>query len=335
MKIKIKVLNVADADAIIVSLSDNIKGNLLLLIDGGRASHASMVIDHLSKEAFELGKQAPDYIICTHFDSDHIGGLFKVVKHFKNLIGHVLIHKTSQTISPFLDSYSSNDVDSIFPSEDDAILSSDYQVALESLKQEVDFIDFVSSLNIPLSEPIAKLFSFKGWDDHIEILSPSYDYYKSLFPSHFDLKEIALTGSVDESDFDEVAILKKYKNPFDAFDKLKRSRVSAPNLNSVILRIKHGGKSFIFSGDASIESFQSINNYEEVLSEVFWFKVPHHGSKNNLSSQLINIIRPTYAVISGDKLVSEIMLLCFGHLGSEVNTTRGVEFLSYEFNLSE
>ena len=59
--------------------------------------------------------------------------------------------------------------------------------------------------------------------------------------------------------------------------------MSAPNLNSAILKIEYNGRSFLFTGDASIESFLSIDNFERELADVFWLKVPHHGSKNNLN----------------------------------------------------
>ncbi len=334
MRIKIKVLNVADADAIIVSLSDSIKGDILLLIDGGRHSHSGLVIEHTAKEAISLGKKAPDYILCTHFDSDHIGGLLDVVKHFKNDIGHILLHKTTEYFNQIIKANTRSDESSIFPSEADCILTAEENdIVLESIKQEAELIDLIKSYNIQSSEPIAQQFSFGVWDDTIKIIGPSLGFYKTLFPNHFTPKDIVITEPLIEL-MSEDGNLKENENPFEAFDKLKRTKVSAPNLNSAILKIEYNGRSFLFTGDASIESFLSIDNFERELADVFWLKVPHHGSKNNLNSMLVKLFNPKYVVVSGDKLVNGTMLSCFEKLGSKVELTKRIKFLFYDFDFS-
>ena len=66
-----------------------------MLVDGGHAGDAPVIIDELDSVLAKAGKKGPDLIICTHYDSDHIGGLMEIVKRYKNEIAQLLIHRTS------------------------------------------------------------------------------------------------------------------------------------------------------------------------------------------------------------------------------------------------
>lgn len=80
------------------------------------------------------------------------------------------------------------------------------------------------------------------------------------------------------------------------------------NLNdwSVVLEVKIGEKSFLFTGDASVGVIeQACTHHIDVL------KVGHHGSKTSTDEELVNQLSPTYAVISVGKRNS------YGHPSSE------------------
>ena len=64
-----------------------------MLIDGGTKKDGEKVIQHLENYILPAtGKKAPDLIVSTHHDKDHIGGLIKVVEHYGNLIGEVWVN---------------------------------------------------------------------------------------------------------------------------------------------------------------------------------------------------------------------------------------------------
>ena len=72
---------------------------------------------------------------------------------------------------------------------------------------------------------------------------------------------------------------------------------SDPNNMSVVLRIQYGNTSFIFSGDAEIDSEQDILNSGANLKSTL-LKVGHHGSDTSTSYRWLREIAPEYAVIS-------------------------------------
>ena len=69
------------------------------------------------------------------------------------------------------------------------------------------------------------------------------------------------------------------------------------NNASIVLRIKYGDTSFIFTGDAEREVEEKVlNSGYELESTVL--KVGHHGSENSTSYAFLRQVAPKYAVIS-------------------------------------
>jgi competence protein ComEC len=69
---------------------------------------------------------------------------------------------------------------------------------------------------------------------------------------------------------------------------------------SAVLLLKYGAKSFLFTGDAEFASENDMLSHK-LLGKVDVLKVAHHGSKYSTSSTFLNVIRPTYSVISVGK----------------------------------
>lgn len=75
---------------------------------------------------------------------------------------------------------------------------------------------------------------------------------------------------------------------------------SEANNMSIVLRIAYGNTSFLFSGDAEIDSEQDILNAGTALNSTL-LKVGHHGSDTSTSYRWLREIAPEYAVISVGK----------------------------------
>jgi beta-lactamase superfamily II metal-dependent hydrolase len=323
--IKIDILNVGDADAIIVTLN-RADERLVMLIDGGRIGDTELVINELNVVLASAGKQGPDIVICTHYDGDHIGGLKGVINYYKDNIGLVFIHR----ISEVLNITNENEISGgILPLEDDLVLY-DFEFymdvrteenlgkVLETIKQEKELIELINQLGIEIREPFADVEVHNKWKE-IKILGPTVDFYKTLFKINFDRdkflkEEVESLGPINNSE--------KVAYSCDQLQALSKSRVSPTNLNSVILRIDIGDKIFLFAADAGIESFYKIPNYLKVLKNIFWMKVPHHGSRNNINKELIELMSLKHAVISGNKHVDESVLNCLRSHGVNVCVTR-------------
>lgn len=341
MKVVIKVLDVKDGDAAIVKLTKG-KQELIFLIDAGKPAQEEMVFNELKAMLDESNKACPDFILCTHYDNDHIGGILGIIKRFQQHKPQVWMFKTSEQVNILdfkkkLRDYAEED--SIFPSESDAYLTGGaeqeeryYVEAIRTVEQEMDVISFLKTINADCLEPIAENFKIEGWPE-LKIVSPSTELYQKLFPKKFTAEDL-IRSEVEflKNEQEDDTPLNVEIDPFDLLDKTKRSSITAPNMGSAMLMITAGNNRLLFAADAGIQAFDSIPAQE--LEGLYWLKVPHHGSKNNITSDLIKLMNPKKTVISGDKLIAPLVKRCFEKLGAEVYTTKenGHIILDEEFD---
>lgn len=74
---------------------------------------------------------------------------------------------------------------------------------------------------------------------------------------------------------------------------------SSSNAWSLILTYApRPGRTYLLTGDATVEAMQELieNHKKEIVNSIL--KVPHHGSINNLTTDIIDAIRPSKAIIS-------------------------------------
>ncbi len=103
----------------------------------------------------------------------------------------------------------------------------------------------------------------------------------------------------------------------------EKDHVTEVNQISIILQIMVEGNKYLFTGDASLESLKNIPGYPGSLANVYWLKVPHHGSHNNSSPELFEIMKPKYADISGgNRYPDQEVGDCLIQKGTKVRTTK-------------
>ncbi len=71
------------------------------------------------------------------------------------------------------------------------------------------------------------------------------------------------------------------------------------NDDSVVLKVKCGMKTLLFTGDISSKVEKNLLKRKELKSDVL--KVAHHGSYNSTSEDFLNRVNPSYAVVSVSK----------------------------------
>ena len=88
--------------------------------------------------------------------------------------------------------------------------------------------------------------------------------------------------------------------------------MSDTNLVSIIFSIKASKGTYLFTGDAGVPSLTGIDQSE--IKDLYWLKVPHHGSERNLTCELIDHMKPKYADCSGGKdYLDQHVLDCIGN----------------------
>jgi|AntRauTorckE5430_2_1112549.scaffolds.fasta_scaffold10434_1 beta-lactamase superfamily II metal-dependent hydrolase len=327
--ISIDMLSVGNADSIIVWLKDNNSNHFVILIDGGKKSDGEAVIQHLETHLKRnVGYAAPDLIICTHHDQDHIGGLTAVVEKYKTSIGEIWINNPADHISH----HSYQTLKESFRRKS---AQQQYKVILESIKNVEDFISVVDRIGI---ERKPALHGRESQNGIIKILGPTKDFYDLLLPGMDGIENFvsAEANYVYNSHFSSQNINEaaETSSPCPIVD--AENNTSATNSSSVILEIKaNQGKRFLFTGDAGVKAFEDVEKRYS-LANIFWLDVPHHGARRNLSSNLIDTMRPTYALISAKggsdtKHPRKALVFCLRNHGAKVYSTSKSGSLNHKF----
>jgi beta-lactamase superfamily II metal-dependent hydrolase len=340
MKITGKVLNVGDGDAIIIHVQKETK-DLLIVIDGGDTTWGKKVSDEVDGFCKKLKKEAPDLIVCTHYDSDHIAGIITLIEKYQNKIKMIWIDQPKGVVkealraAPNVLAYIQSKKNMLtkineFSVYQNYLASPNYEkygLVLESLTQLNTVIELIKKYNIPTKEPIAGKCEYTGWEE-IKVIGPTQEYYNKVF-----LKQNNLLQIFQEEYEDLLLESKKVKAPASTnpCDLLKKtSNITPTNKASAIIRFDCEDGKYLFTGDAGIESLKSVIGYPESITKMKFLKIPHHGSNNNMSKELVDIILPKIAYNSGDGYEDKEVIDCIKRVpGIVVKTTKADSDLDF------
>jgi beta-lactamase superfamily II metal-dependent hydrolase len=335
-----EMLNVGDADAITLTLKRQ-QETFLVIIDGGDTSSRDRVLDHVKTACSRLQKDGPDLIICTHYDSDHIAGLIALADHFGEKIREIWMHRppkvmreSGQLLTEISEQRSAGKPLSPSASflNNLRLLSRDpngrFDLLLESIKQANDLITLASKKKIPIKEPFAHECSHPDWPE-IKILGPTRAFFQGLF-THSIINELISSEYLFFLNEGNLSGTVRAGYPCSRLE--KNPNTSAINRASVILRIDIGPKKLLFTGDAGIQSFQAVAGYPESIQEMSFLKIPHHGSRHNITNTLIDTINPAYAYNSGNIYEDPDVMECLNSKKERtVLTTKDGDDLTFSF----
>ena len=125
------------------------------------------------------------------------------------------------------------------------------------------------------------------------ILYNGYNYTTQIFQ---DFMTLALVHNLTIASRNQVYQLTTTTN-FTILNPIQPLEFSDINANSVVIKLQVNNVSFLFTGDATIDSEQSMLNAGlNLQSDVL--KVGHHGSNTSTSQAFLDTVNPSYAVIS-------------------------------------
>lgn len=275
-----EVLKVGDADAILIR--HYINGEpFIILIDAGNASDAAIIKKHLENY---YDSNYIDLAICTHPDSDHKDGFFDLLQDDDIKIERFWLTDPAQ----YLDA---NDIKR-YRNEENATKAV-RKIWQKSTDPNLNLIDLalkkcttVESVTDGVEHPILP----------ISIVGPSDEYYAEvvkIMVANYGIKTYEDSSKeayddafkIDEDDIKSVIDSEEDPSPYNA--------------SSLIILYEPGdGKRLLFAGDANTTSLQMMLNKYKWLRNVDFLKVPHHGSRRNLNTSIIENLSPKNSSIS-------------------------------------
>ena len=276
------ILAVGDADAMVINYQDDDQQWHTAVVDAGNVGDGLKLKRFIKHTEGPTGiKKVIDYAFCTHPDRDHKGGFFDLFDDHWVKIENFCI------LCP--DVAGSNDpriktVDN--PAELVAAAKAVYNHPTDKTRNLLDEITTHSNY-----------YAWNYGEDipgiPLMIIGPHYDYFTdTAFDMASDFAELTDEERPDTYAEDDLPSEDTAKSVMD-----ETKEESATNKSSMILLFHPQGRNFLLAGDACSASInQALIDYPEIKGSTL--KVPHHGSKHNLTTELIKDLNPSQSVIS-------------------------------------
>jgi hypothetical protein len=182
--------------------------------------------------------------------------------------------------------------------------------ARKSYQQASDLEQLAISKNIPITEPFAGGGLTFTDTAYMYILGPDQSYYEQLLQDFDHNKSILtkLAEMVKAPATTAAEVIRKIQETLDpstsTLDHVHKN-TSPENSSSAILYFDIEGHEMLFTGDAGIEALNKAINFAIAsqldLTRLNFLDVPHHGSKHNLDTSVLNRIKAQTAFISATK----------------------------------
>jgi beta-lactamase superfamily II metal-dependent hydrolase len=289
------------SDSIVVTKRDWWQSTTtLVLIDGGNKGSADTIRSFLrSRDVTYI-----DHIVCSHPHDDHAGGLIDLVKDPTLEFGKAWMHM------PWLHV----DTDAAKHDLSKTALRTRANIVKKSLQTAEDLYSALNSRSVPVEEPFdGKHVGF------LKICGPTKYYYEQLLNEFTDASKL-VEQTMNDIFYGFMDAVEK----FASSDALEDNPTTSPeNNSSAILRAEHGGESYLFTADAGAQALEKAKFWHS-LEGCKWMQIPHHGSRRNITTKLIEHFRPATAFVSADgsdKHPNPAVVDAFKKVGTEVFST--------------
>ena len=309
MGYEIEMLNVGNADAIIIRYFNNEGTEYVVVIDAGNNRDGKKIVDQINKYTTQ---KFIDLAICTHPDDDHIGGFFYIIENMR--IDKFWIHDPAKHV----------DISDVKRAITEASLTRKMNKINESINNNIHLLEIIRKKGIDHEEP------FRGLSHPyipLTVLGPSIPFYENLLKNFRDVKHLFEEETIleyddkDDYDSDLEFLFESLSTTLDHSD----DKSSENNSSAIIAFHPENNKKYLFTADTGPMALQDVvDNYFEWTKNLDWLDVPHHGSKKNLNSSLISHFAPKVAFVSGKgkrKYPSPAVVNALKKVGSKVCST--------------
>ncbi|MCR1891474.1 MBL fold metallo-hydrolase [Ligilactobacillus murinus] len=283
---KIKAFHADVGDSFLISYGEKKITNIL--IDGGMGR---IVLAELKNEirSLEKKKQKINFLIVTHTDADHIDGIRRIISSgmlddsiecvYFNSKEKIFEKKGVECTQTFYRDERNSKISYRDGNDLYALLRS------KSIKNEVLFFDEKNN-KLKLNDAILTILSPNFSD--LEELASKWDLYqKKQEKRRYNGEKISTTEEVEKKSVEELVAY-----PFE-------EDTTLPNKTSIAFILEYNQKKVCMLADAHPSIV--LENLKKVYLEpvkVDLIKVPHHGSRRNLNSDIIKYIQSENFLIS-------------------------------------
>jgi beta-lactamase superfamily II metal-dependent hydrolase len=273
-RISIDMLDVGKGDAYVVELYDDQGTKFVFVVDGGTAERSDILLSHVRN----YHNNTINLAVSTHPDTDHIGGLISLFENAN--IGHLFLNDPRDFISQ--DTLMQRARTNLSRDEVEVFKS-----AFDRMDELKELAQAQSTTHHPAtfadSQP---RFSWGGWS--VYILGPSENLFRDIWLNEDVVRDWFSSDTVDQlvSSQPQTSVL---DDP--SID------TKPVNNSSIIMLIEGYGKKYLFTGDAGKRAIRDAMAVRDIRS-LTWLDVPHHGSRRNLDTEIINHLAPNTSYIS-------------------------------------
>lgn len=284
--------NSKSGDAIAIRFGDYSNGNWqrqsVFVIDGGNMKSGEALVTHVN-EVYKTDKV--DRIILTHPDGDHASGLRCLMENLK--VGKVWMHRPWNHWKDLKDSV-----------HDGRITKASFGERLQAAYQYAyDIEQLALKKNIEIFAPQQGCYYHENNERYLTVLGPGKEFYLSLIQTSDKTPSMGVQEGIVKS-FTEVNKKKAYETLDLSTENLCEmdDETSSENDMSLILLFTCADKKVLFTADAGTSGIYKAIYYciqqNISLKDLDLFHVPHHGSRHNLSQNLLKYISGSKAIIS-------------------------------------
>ncbi len=295
----IHYINVGQGDCTFIQLPDG----KTMLIDTGDTDSVSKW--HITDYISALGVTKINYFVLTHSDSDHIGGAKNVLDAFEveNIYRPFALSGGESSTSDSLSGFVCDEKEDLAGVYAQLLASdvSDVRTNAEKLPR-VTTANYTKTIKSIYSETYIKdsntLYSnvFVNYDGiEIDSTDATVDFSIKFYAPLIASGNINIDGVASRTNgFVTVGYKTKKINGYTEDDK-----------NSIcpVIKFEYKEKKFVFTGDITTQAegdvLASLTTEErQELSNVTVYQAGHHGASNSNSQEWLNLLNPTYTVVS-------------------------------------
>jgi len=278
--LEIDMLSLGDADCILVSqwAGDDV---CRVLIDAGKAKHSAQILTKL----LLLNVKKIDHLVCSHWDTDHAGGMVEFIADARIEIGEFWMHMPWKHV----------DIKEVEASLE--------KVAMKTVIASLNTANALHAAAIARKLTPQEPFTGKTIG-FLEVLGPDEKFYVEQVESFRDVEKVK---EMARAEYSEAWAADQFTlngvKLAETKVKLGQPATGAENESSTVLRATHDGKSILFTADAGVKALSRVRQSFPDLAGCKWMQMPHHGSNRNITEELIAFFAPerTFVSAQGDE----------------------------------